>query len=92
MKLITVEAFFTSDEIGTAMDAVQTQVETVSAMEGCAAFAVYQSKTAIAIVQKWHSMQHFDSYRGSAVFGDLIAALKPLMAAPPVTTIADVDT
>ncbi|MEO0945001.1 MAG: antibiotic biosynthesis monooxygenase [Pseudomonadota bacterium] len=92
MKLITVEAFFSSDTVAKALDAVNAQAETVSAMDGCERYAVYRSDAALALVQKWHSMPQFDAYRNSDVFAGLIGALKPLMSAPPVTTIANVDT
>ena len=92
MKLITVEAAFPPDQTRKAVDAVAAQADSVRTMEGCTHYAVYRSDNAIAIVQKWTSMEAFDQYRGSAVFAGLIGTLKPLMTAPPVTTIADAVT
>jgi len=89
MKLIIVEAAFAPDQTSQAVEAVTAQADAVRAMTGCVHYAVYRSEGAIAIVQKWTSMDAFDVYRGSEIFAGLIGALKPLMTVPPVTTIAD---
>lgn len=91
MNLITVEATFSPEDTANAFDAVNAQADSVRAMAGCEAYSAYRSDKALAIVQKWHSMAAFDAYRESPVFAALIDALKPLMAAPPVTTIAKFD-
>lgn len=91
MKLITVEARFTSANIDEAIAAFETQTKAVRAMDGCESYSLYRSGEAIAIVQKWQNTECFDAYRKSDVFAGLGAALKPLMSVPPVTTIASVD-
>ena len=91
MKLITVEATFASDKVEDAIAAIDSQTETVRAMDGCENYAFYRRRDTVAIVQRWHDMARFDTYRQSDVFAGLGVALKPLMSAPPVTTIASVD-
>lgn len=91
MKLIAVEAMFSPGDKQQAIDAVEAQADSARAMSGCDSYQVYQADKSIAIVQKWESMEQFDAYRNSNIFAGLIAALKPLMSAPPVTTIANVD-
>ncbi|MEM9342271.1 MAG: antibiotic biosynthesis monooxygenase [Pseudomonadota bacterium] len=91
MKLIAVEATFGSDAVQSAVDAIEAQAESVRDMSGCEGYAHYRSDDTIAIVQKWQSMAAFDAYRQSEVFAGLGAALMPLMAGPPVTTVASVD-
>lgn len=91
MKLITVEATFAGTDVATAADAIEAQAATVKAMSGCDHYALYRTARSIAIVQRWTSMEAFDAYRTSETFAGLIGALKPIMAAPPVTTVASVD-
>lgn len=92
MKLVTVEATFPADQSNAALAAISARAEATRAMDGCTGYEVYQNGPGIAIVQKWTGMAAFEAYRGSAIFAGLIGALKPLMTAPPVTTIASVDT
>lgn len=91
MKLITVEATFVTDKVDAAIAAFDAQTDAVRAMEGCDSYAFYRSGDTVAIVQRWQDMARFDAYRQSDVFAGLGATLKPLMSAPPVTTIASVD-
>ncbi|MGX9355577.1 putative quinol monooxygenase [Roseobacteraceae bacterium S113] len=91
MKLITVEATFAADKIEAAISEFDAQIEAVRAMDGCDSYALYRSGDTVAIVQRWQDMARFDAYRKSDEFAGLGAALKPLMSAPPVTTIARVD-
>lgn len=93
MKLITVEATFSADTRDTAIAAFEASAETVRAMAGCDAYAIYRSNDTISIVivQKWASMDQFNAYRGSDTFAKIGQTLKPLMTAPPVTTVATVD-
>ena len=91
MKLVTLEAAFAPEKIEDAVAAVEAQADVVRAMDGCQSYAVYQSPGALAIVQQWQDMDRFDAYRQSSAFATLGAALKPLMSAPPVTTVASVD-
>ncbi len=90
MTLVVVEATFGPDTLATAAAAIEAQAETVRAMEGCARYTVYtqDAGAGLSIVQKWQNQASFDSYRNSATFGALIGKLKPLMTAPPVTTVA----
>lgn len=93
MKLICVEAAFPEDRISEAVALLEGQAGAVRAMEGCAHYALYRSPDAprVAIVQRWADMGAFDAYRGSDAFAALGRGLKPLMTAPPVTTVAEVD-
>lgn len=91
MKLITVEAAFDPSAVQRAVDAIEAQASTVRSMSGCDGYACYRSDDTIAIIQKWQSMAEFDAYRTSETFAGLGAALKPLMAKPPVTMVASVD-
>jgi len=91
MKLITVEAAFDQSAVEGAVDAIEAQASTVRSMSGCDGYAYYRSNDTIAIIQKWRSMAEFDAYRTSDTFAGLGAALKPLMAKPPVTMVASVD-
>lgn len=93
MKLITVEAAFSVDTRDAAVAAFEASADAVRAMTGCESYAIYKSDdaTSVAIVQKWASMEQFDAYRGSDTFAQIGQALKPLMTAPPTTTVASVD-
>ena len=94
MKLVTVEAKIAPDGVGTSIDIFNSQALAVRAMDGCENYAIYKApngENAILIAQTWASMEAFDAYRQSDVFASMGAALGPLMAAPPVTTIAEID-
>ncbi len=94
MKLITVEAKIASDSIRKSIDVFNSQASTVRGMNGCESYAIYEAPgddDSILIVQKWTSMDAFDIYRDSDVFAAMGQGLKPMMTAPPVTTIAEID-
>ena len=94
MKLVTVEARIAPHGVGKSIDIFNSQALAVRAMNGCENYAVYEAPNgdnAIVIVQKWTSMEDFDAYRQSDVFASIGQGLGPLMAAPPVTTIAEID-
>jgi quinol monooxygenase YgiN len=93
MKLITVEVEFAATELDAALELISEQAETVRAMPGCTHYALYSKRSVdgAAIIQHWENMEAFDAYRASDVFAILGAGLRPLMAKPPVTTIAEVD-
>ena len=92
MKLITVEAQFERGKTDAALAAVQEQSQVVTAIDGCEGYALYRAGDRLAIVQKWRSAECFDAYLRSGAFAALGRTLTPLMSAPPVTTIASVDT
>ena len=94
MKLITVEAGFAAADLDAAITLFCAQADAVRAMAGCAHYALFRRPTddGVAIIQHWDTMEHFDAYRRSDTFAQLGAGLRPLMSAPPVTTIAQVDT
>jgi len=92
MMVITVEARFAAGAIETAVGAVAEQADAVRAMVGCESYAFYTNGDALSIIQWWQTMDQFDGYRQGETFAGLIAALKPLMAAPPVTTVAEAAT
>ncbi|WP_168201404.1 putative quinol monooxygenase [Qingshengfaniella alkalisoli] len=93
MKLITVEAAFAAADLETAISLFTAQAETVRNMAGCTHYALYRkpSEDGIAILQHWDTIEAFNAYRQGDTFAQLGAGLKPLMVAPPVTTIAEVD-
>ncbi|PRY20434.1 quinol monooxygenase YgiN [Aliiruegeria haliotis] len=93
MKLITVEAKFSAETLDNAIAAFEASAQAVCAMAGCQTYTIYSSNDAasIVIVQKWASMEQFDAYRGSAAFAEIGKSLKPMMTAPPITTVASVD-
>lgn len=94
MKLVTVEAQITPDSLTTSIDILNNDALAVRAMEGCENYAIYKApngENTILIAQTWVSMEAFDAYRQSDVFASMGAALGPLMAEPPVTTIAEID-
>lgn len=90
MKLITVEATFEPTDIATAIVAFDEFSGAVRDMDGCVNYAIYTAPNKILICQKWASAESFDTYRTSPEFAALGGRLKPIFAAPPVTTIADV--
>lgn len=94
MKLISVEAAFAAADMDTAIALFTEHADQVRAMPGCAHYALYQkpSGDGVAILQQWETMAAFDAYRSSDVFAALGQGLRPLMTAPPVTTVAEVDT
>lgn len=93
MKLVTVEAKFAAENRASAVAAFEASAGTVRAMAGCETYGVFPSDDGVSIVilQKWSSMEQFDAYRQSETFGEIGQSLKPLMSAPPVTTIASAD-
>lgn len=94
MKLITVEATFAPANMDAAFATLTEQMPKVKAMDGCQHYALYAATSGdgIAIVQRWDTMEAFDSYRTSDTFAQMGKAIGPLMTAPPVTTIAECDT
>lgn len=94
MKLITVEADFSSSDLAAAISLFAAQADEVRKMAGCAHYALYRkpSGDGVAILQRWKTMDAFDAYRASDVFAKLGAGLRPLMTALPVTVVAEVDT
>lgn len=94
MKLITVEAAFAAADLDTAISLFTAQAETVRNMAGCAHYALYRkpSDDGIAILQHWDTMDAFEAYRQGDTFAQLGAGLRPLMTAPPVTIVAEIDT
>lgn len=93
MKLIIVEADFGISDLEAAIALFAEQARTVQAMDGCAHYALYRkpSGDGVAIIQKWDTMEAFDAYRRSETFAILGQGLRPLMTAPPVTVIAEID-
>lgn len=94
MKLITVEADFATADLDTAIALFTDQADEVRAIAGCKHYAVYprSTKDGIAILQHWETMAAFETYRLSEIFAKLGQGLRPLMTAPPVTIVAEVDT
>lgn len=94
MKLVTVEACVAKDNMKQALDLIAGQATSVRTMPGCAQYSIYgtPSGDSLAIVQRWNSQSDFDAYRGSEAFAQLGAQLGPLMTAPPVTVVGEVDT
>lgn len=92
MKLITVEVVFAEDDLEVAMELFAKQAATVRTMAGCKYYALYSKpeRDGVAILQQWDTMDAFETYRTSDVFAQLGKGLRPLMTAPPVTTVAEV--
>lgn len=93
MKLITVEALFSTDNADKSITLFEDHAPSVRDMAGCRSYDLYtdpKDAGKIVIVQRWDSMSQFDRYRKSDVFTQLGMGLKPMMTAPPVTTICDV--
>ncbi len=93
MKLITVEAQFAADDATRSIALFEDHAPSVRDMDGCARYDLYTDPNdggKIMIVQRWTSMSHFDAYRQSDAFAQLGMGLKPMMTAPPVTTICEV--
>ena len=93
MKLITVEARFSHGEANNAIATFEEAAPSIRKMSGCHTYDVYRASSrndAIVILQKWETMDAFDAYRTSADFAAIGGKLKPLMAGPPTTTIADI--
>ncbi len=94
MKLIVVEADFAAADLDAAVDLFVSHAEGVKGMAGCRHYALYckPSGDGLAILQQWTTMEEFDAYRASDLFAKLGAGLRPMMTAPPVTVVAEVDT
>lgn len=93
MKLITVEARFSHGATDNAIIALEDAAPSIRKMSGCHTYDIYRAHAhndAVVILQKWESMDAFDAYRTSADFAAIGGKLMPLMAGPPVTTIAEV--
>lgn len=94
MKLITVEALFATSNAAKSIALFEDHAPSVRDMPGSRSYDLYADPNdagKIVIVQRWDSMSQFDSYRKSDVFAELGMGLKPMMTAPPVTTICNVD-
>ena len=94
MKLVVVEAAFPPTDREAAIALFRDRADAVRAMDGCERYAVHRSVDddgGVAIVQRWTSAAAFDAYRASDAFAALGRDLKPMMVAPPSTTVADVD-
>ena len=94
MKLVTVEAAFPAADLDRAVALFEEQAGAVRAMDGCEGYALYRAageSGTVGIIQRWRSTQALDAYRASPTFATLGQGLKPLMSAPPVTTVAEID-
>lgn len=93
MKLISVEAAFAPADLDRAVTLFEAHASDARAIEGCHHYVLFKNidSDGVAILQQWDTMVQFDAYRTSEAFAKLGAGLKPLMTAPPVTTIAEVD-
>lgn len=93
MKLIVVEAEFSSEKVSEAIRLFEAQAATVRGMEGCEHYKLFRTpdEPRIAIVQRWTSMEAFDAYRDSPVMATLGQGLKPIMSKPPVTIVAEIE-
>lgn len=93
MTLVTVEATFSPRTLPGALALLAREAAAVRRMAGCARYAVFRSHEGadIAIVQRWHTHDAFNAYRTSEAFARLGAGLKPMMSAPPTTTIARIE-
>ncbi|WP_300030709.1 antibiotic biosynthesis monooxygenase [uncultured Roseobacter sp.] len=94
MKLVTVEAVVASSDLADVISLFSEHAADVLNMKGCQRYALFcnPSGEGIAVLQQWESMAYFDDYRASSTFARLGQGLLPLMKAPPVTTVAEVDT
>ncbi|GAB5377249.1 MAG: hypothetical protein AcusKO_37110 [Acuticoccus sp.] len=90
MTLVTVEATLAPGTLPDAFALLAREAAAVRRMTGCAHYAFFRSPDGedIAIVQRWHTRDAFEAYRTSDAFARLGAGLKPMMSAPPTTTIA----
>ena len=94
MKLVVVEAVFAPADREAVVALFSDRADAVRAMDGCEGYAIHRSVDhvgGVAIVQRWRSMSSFDAYRASDVFAALGRELKPMMTAPPTTTVADIE-
>lgn len=94
MKLITVEALFATENAKKSAALFEDHAPSVRDMAGCNSYDLYADPNDagnIVIVQRWETMSQFDNYRQSDAFAQLGAGLKPMMTAPPVTTVCSVD-
>lgn len=94
MKLVTVEATFAPKDVATSTTLFEDQASGARDMDGCAGYDLYAATDGggkIVIVQRWISMEAFDAYRQSETFARLAEGLKPIMTAPPITTVNDVS-
>lgn len=91
MKLVTVEAVFPDAEKAVAL--FEARAHAVRAMEGCESYAIYRAPSGgeVVIVQRWSTAEAFNTYRSSDAFGQLGQTLKPMMTAPPITTVAEIE-
>lgn len=92
MELVCVEAHFPAEAMERAREALTGQLAAVRAIPGNESYELFIAPTSVAIVQRWESFQSFEAYRASPAFAQLGQALKPLMSAPPRTTIATIHT
>ncbi|WP_342077948.1 antibiotic biosynthesis monooxygenase [Yoonia sp. SS1-5] len=93
MKSVTVEATCAPADLEQAIALVAAQMPAIRAMPGCDHYTLYRDPTEpiLAMIQRWDSLAAFDDYRASEAFMVLGQGLRPLMTAPPVTTIAEID-
>jgi quinol monooxygenase YgiN len=93
MKLITVEINVAAEAVETAVALLEGLRKHAVAMLGCESYNVYRAGSnegAVAVIQRWNDMVSFDAYRASEAFASLGKHLRPMLTAPPVTTIAEV--
>jgi quinol monooxygenase YgiN len=93
MKLVAMQCRFSEDTLKPALTLLDGMQKQAILMAGCVGYDVYSSSIdgKVAVIQRWNDMANFDAYRASAAFSELGKALKPMMAAPPVTTVGEVS-
>lgn len=93
MKLIAMEVDLQSGKVDEAVAAFDAQASAVRAMAGCGDYTLYRhpAQDRIVVVQSWESLDAFEAYRASDTFKALGGGLRPLMAGPPSTRIAELD-
>ncbi len=92
MKLVIVETVFDPDNLAAPMAMLLNEATAVRGMTGCRGYDLYSGMDdgrKIVVIQRWTSMEAFDTYRQSEAFSRLGRGLRPMMIAPPVTTISE---
>jgi quinol monooxygenase YgiN len=92
MKLVAMQCRFSEANVKPALVLLESLKEQAVLMAGCEGYDVYSANDgAVVVIQRWTTMAEFDGYRKSEAFATIVKDLKPMMSAPPVTTVGEVS-
>ena len=94
MRLVTLTVNVAPEDLNNAIDGLIDIQTATRQLEACQSYDVYVKRgetEKLYIPHMWANEAAFDAYKASDLFTKTLAALKPLMTAPPQSVTYDVE-